>query len=176
MERVHGAVNKWVGVGARALSTNRGNKSDWGARGVGTKRRGRWHARDGRRWRDGWGKEIGVGVEHESTGGHVKRVRVGVGTKLRGRWHAHDGRCWRDGWGEEIGVGVNRYRGHVKRVGLRSGWVLVQSEEGGTPVMGAVCEMGGERRLGVGVERESRGGALFAKRVLRRWHACSWRC
>ena len=99
-----------------------------------------------------------MGVEHELTGGHVKRVWVGVGTKLRGRWHAHDGRCWRDGWGEEIGVGVNRYRGHVKRVGLRSGWVLVQSEEGGMPVMGAVCEMGGERRLGVGVERESMGG------------------
>ena len=55
-------------------------------------------------------------------------------------------------------MGVNRYGGHVKRVGLRSGWALVQSEEGGTPVMGAVGEMGGERRLGVGVERESMGG------------------
>ena len=53
---------------------------------------------------------------------------------------------------------MNRYGGHVKRVRLRSGWALVQSEEGGTPVMGAVCEMGGERRLGVGVERESMGG------------------
>ena len=57
----------------------------------------------------------------------------------------------------------------MKRVGLGStGWALVQSKEGGgTPVMGAVCEMGGERRLGVGVEHELIGGALFAKQVLR---------
>ena len=88
----------------------------------------------------------------------MKRVWVGVGTKLRGRWHAHDGRCWRDGWGEEIGVGVNQYGGHVKRVGLRSGWALVQSEEGGTPVMGAVDEMGGERRLGWVLSMNRQGG------------------
>ena len=56
----------------------------------------------------------------------------------------------------------------MKRVRLRSGWVLVQSEEGGgKPAMGTVCEMGGERRLGVGIERESIWGALFAKQVLR---------
>ena len=62
VERVHGAVNKWVGMGARALSANR----------------------------------------------YGKRVRLG-----------------------------------------NTGWELVQSEEGGgTPTMGAVGEMGGERRLG----------------------------
>ena len=33
--------------------------------------------------------------------------------------------------------------------------------------MGAVCKMGGEGRLGVGVERETIWGALFAKRVFR---------
>ena len=42
--------------------------------------------------------------------------------------------------------------------------MLVQSKEGGgTPVMGTICEMHGERRLGVGVERELIWGALFAK-------------
>ena len=40
----------------------------------------------------------------------------------------------------------------MKRVELWSGWALVQSKEGGgMPTMSAVCEMGGERRLGVGV-------------------------
>ena len=39
--------------------------------------------------------------------------------------------------------------------------------------MGAVCEMGGERRLGVVVERELIWGALFVKQVLREV-ACLW--
>ena len=44
----------------------------------------------------------------------------------------------------------------MKQVGLGSRWALVQSEEGGgTPAMSAVWEMGGERRLGVGIECES---------------------
>ena len=47
---------------------------------------------------------------------------------------------------------MNRYGGQVR---LGSRWALEQSEEGGgTPAMGTVGKMGGEGRLGVGVERE----------------------
>ena len=56
----------------------------------------------------------------------------------------------------------------MKRVGLGStGWALVQSEEGGgTPAMGAVCEMGGERSLGVGVECEMIWGGTVCEMSL----------
>ena len=47
----------------------------------------------------------------------------------------------------------------MKRVGLGSGWALVQSEEGGgTPAMGAVGKMGGERRLGWVLSMNRQGG------------------
>ena len=73
--------------------------------------------------------------------------------------------------------------GPANTIGVGSRWALEQSEGGGgTPAMGAVGKMGGEGRLGVGVERTSIWGACETSQIEERvgvgtkqrgrWHAC----
>ena len=49
------------------------------------------------------------------------------------------------------------------RIGEHGVGAGTKRKGGGMLAMGAICEMGGERRLGVGFEREMIWGALFAK-------------